>query len=88
MTAVSFGRGVATYLRGTAELWTVGHPGAEFWNLDPEYRVRWNTSGCMLADTELLTHLPNNLAVRWMVDPLRTDGGCLTGPLPHTPAGP
>ena len=78
----SFMQGVAGYLNGTAYFLGVGYPGFEFGNLDPQYRVHRQTSGCIVLGTEFLTHLPNNAAIVLLTKVLGPMRGTYHGPYP------
>jgi len=82
VAALSFMEGVTGYLNGTAVLWGVGYPGRDYWNLDPQYRVYRQTSGCMVHGTEILTHVPNNLAITMLTDVFGPMRGTYHGPYP------
>jgi hypothetical protein len=80
--AWSFLSGALAYLNGTAAFMAVGRPGPEFWNLDPDYRVYRQTSGCIVLGTELVTHVPNNVAIVVMTGLLGPMRGTYHGPYP------
>ena len=67
---------------GTARLKSVGLPNEAFYNLDPEYRV-WNqTSGCMILGHEMITHPANNIAVKFWTRLLGFQKNVYTGIYP------
>jgi hypothetical protein len=80
--AHSFAEGVAGYLNGTATLRGAGYPGPEYHNLDPEYRVYRRTSGCLVTGTEILTHIPNNVAIALLTKVFGPMRGTFDGPYP------
>jgi len=82
VTAFCFLNGAIGYLTGTASLWSVGYPGPEFGNLDPQYRVHRQTSGCIVMGPELLTHAANNAAVALMTTLFGPMRGTYHGPYP------
>jgi hypothetical protein len=82
VAASSFVEGVSGYLNGTAVLWGAGYPGSEYSNLDPKYRVYRQTSGCFVWGTEILTHVPNNLAITVLTDVFGPMRGTYHGPYP------
>lgn len=74
--------GAMTYFTGTARLASVGLPGAEFYNLDPVYRVYRSSSGCIVTGSEAFWQLPNNLVVQGLVRVLGPMRGAHTGKYP------
>lgn len=63
ISMISFTLGAISYFQGNPSLKFIGYPSTEFYNLNKEYRVWQESSGCVVTETEVLTHLPNNLAV-------------------------
>lgn len=74
--------GGAGYFLGTARFQTVGMPGPEFNDLDPDYRVRWSTSGCLVNGAELLYQTPHNVVVMALVRSFGPMRGVYDGPYP------
>ncbi len=64
LPVINFIGGSVNYFRGQASLKYVGLPGAEFYNLNPEYRVWNSSSGCVLMGYEPFTQYSNNFAVK------------------------
>ncbi|AXY73733.1 hypothetical protein D3H65_06970 [Paraflavitalea soli] len=62
---LSFVAGSSAYFQGKATIETFGLPDEEFYNLDPDLRVWYSTSGCVVMETEPFKQTPNNWAVRF-----------------------
>lgn len=77
---------VLGYATGTAELRTYGMPDPEFENLDPTWRMHWQTRGCVLDGTELLTDGPYNGTLELLVTVLGPMPGAYRGPIPDRAA--
>jgi hypothetical protein len=71
---VYFASTCVDYSQGTAYFKSSGLPAPEFHNLDPVVRCFWRSSGCFGEGGELITQLPNNIALKLM--------GALFGPMP------
>jgi hypothetical protein len=82
VAAYSFMEGTVGYLGGTAVFRGVGYPGREYYNLEPKYRVYWQTSGCVVLGTEYLTHVPYNFAVMALATVFGPMRGTYHGPYP------
>jgi hypothetical protein len=82
VSAFSLMEGASGYLSGTAAIRGVGYPGPEYGNLDPEYRVYRPTSGCLVMGTEILTHVPNNVAIALLTKVFGPMRGTYRGPYP------
>ncbi|HCN10280.1 MAG TPA: hypothetical protein DIT01_20315 [Lentisphaeria bacterium] len=78
----SLASGTIGYFCGTARLRSYGLPGPEFWNLDREARCHRSTSGCIVTGTEVLTHTPNNAAIRTLVRAFGPTPGTFHGAYP------
>jgi hypothetical protein len=79
---LAFALGVADYCRGRARLVSPGLPGTTSFNLDPDLRCGWATSGCLVYGNEWVTQSPNNLAVSAMTRLFGPQRGAYTGAYP------
>lgn len=73
---------VTNYARGTARLWTVGLPSRAFYNVDPDTRYQYRSSGCIVTGGEWVLQAPNNLTLRALRLLLGSMPGAYDGPYP------
>ncbi|NBV21603.1 MAG: hypothetical protein EBS05_06735 [Proteobacteria bacterium] len=74
------GFGIFSWFSARPVFLTMGLPGRNFSNLDPETRCYRETGGCVITGTERIVHLPYNSALQLMCT--------LWGPPPQTYHGP
>lgn len=65
-STVSFGQGLAEWFRPHPSFHTMGLPGYEFFNLDPESRCYRRTGGCVVNGSEWTSDMPHNAGLRLM----------------------
>jgi hypothetical protein len=70
-----------SFIRGRAHLLAVGYPRIELANVDPGTRLQTVSSGCMVDESEIVRHLPNNIIVR-LLSALTPMPGSYQGPYP------
>lgn len=79
VSTYSFIRGTCDYFSGKATIIGVGLPGPEFHNLNRQYRVWHQTSGCMVIGIEIFTHNPRNFATQFCTKIFGYQKGVYTG---------